>query len=161
VSQPATFADVALPAVLPHDGAPLWDWFQYHGITAQMRATAHRFTVMLPWPLAIPDGSGIPRSTLDQAGLTALVRRIVELQKPAHTVFDIRFFWAAFRIGEVRLGLDTQLASSSRAAELVTPSLLGRGYLGESYLGGPPASGAVTRPAPPQTATTTIPEETA
>jgi hypothetical protein len=45
-------------------------------------------------------------------------------------------FWAAFRIGEARLGDDTLLASGSRVPELVQAAVLGRGYLGQERLGG-------------------------
>lgn len=131
-----SFASLEPPPQLPHDGAALSDWFQYQTIVLPMRRTAHRFTVMLPWPLQVPDGSGDQAGTLNQSQLRDLASRIVELQKPAHTVFDVKFFWAAFRVGEVRLGFDTQLASGSRIPELLEPALLGREYLGTSYLAG-------------------------
>jgi hypothetical protein len=66
-----------------------------------------------------------------------LARRIVELEKPAHTVFDVRFYWALNRIGEARLGLDTLLDAGSRAPQLLPDAVLGRVYLGASFAGGP------------------------
>jgi len=65
-----------------------------------------------------------------------LARRIVDLEKPAHTVFDVRFYWAFFRVGEARLGLDTQMGSGSRARELIPEAILGRAYVGSSFVGG-------------------------
>ena len=62
------------------------------------------------------------------------------LEKPAHTLFDIRFYWAMNRVGEARLGLDSQLGPSSRAPALLPAMVLGRGWLGGGFVGGPPAS---------------------
>ena len=39
-----------------------------------------------------------------------------------------------FRLGEVRLGFDTLIQRGSRAPELMTPMIVGQGYLVESYL---------------------------
>jgi hypothetical protein len=77
----------------------------------------------------------------------ALASRIVALEKPAHTIFDIRFYWAMNRVGEARLGRDSSLGYSSRAPELIAPMLLGRSWLGAGFVGGPPSS-------PPATAQT-------
>jgi phage tail-like protein len=64
------------------------------------RVRAHRFTVMVP--------EEVSSETL------GLVKRIVELEKPAHTAFAVKLYWKAFRVGEVRLGLDTVLGPGSR-----------------------------------------------
>jgi hypothetical protein len=77
----------------------------------------------------------------------ALATRIIALEKPAHTIFDIRFYWAMNRIGEAQIGRDSQLGASSRAPELIPPVLLGRAWLGAGFVGGPPSS-------PPATAQT-------
>jgi hypothetical protein len=68
--------------------------------------------------------------------------RIVELEKPAHTIFDVRFYFAMNRIGEARLGLDTTLGAGSRSTETITPAILGRAHLGEAFIGpdGPSAA---------------------
>jgi hypothetical protein len=92
-----------------------------------MDASAHRFSVLLPADPAADAGRHAER--------LALARRIVELEKPAHTVFDLRFFWAANRIGEARVGLDTQIGAGSRAPELLPGAVLGSGYVGESFVG--------------------------
>lgn len=127
-TSPAEFADVALPGSLPAGGEPLNDWYQFESVVMAMRSTAHRFTVLLPMRQT---------DTFDAAAhrdLSDLARRIVELEKPAHTTFDIKFYWAMFRLGEVRLGDDTLLDLGSRAPGLMRPMLLGEEHLAESYL---------------------------
>lgn len=79
---------------------------------------AHRFDVWVPAALG-PDG-------------LAMVQRIVETAKPAHTWFELRPYDELFVIGRARLGLDTELGD----APLFRPVVLGRepliagGYLG-------------------------------
>jgi hypothetical protein len=120
----ASFDDIQLPTQLPGDGKPLVDWYQFESIVLSMRTTAHRFVVLLP----------VPRS--ETANIEKyqqryeLARRILIQEKPAHTQFDIRFYWNAFRVAEARLGEDTFLDSSSR----VPPMILGQNYIGESTL---------------------------
>lgn len=46
----------------------------------------------------------------------------------------MKFFWAMFRLGEVRLGDDTLLDYGSRAPGLLPPMVLGQEHLAESYL---------------------------
>ncbi|MEM6253938.1 MAG: phage tail protein [Cyanobacteria bacterium P01_D01_bin.156] len=64
------------------------------------KARAHRFTVMVPTTLS--------------ANTQQLVERIVTLEKPAHTAFTLKQYWALFRVGEVRLGLDTVLGQGGQ-----------------------------------------------
>ena len=134
-----------VPSVLPSDGAALVDWFQFQSVVIPMALKAHRFTVLLPWPLHVSDTQGVE---LDNTQLRDLAARIVDLQKPAHTTYTVKFYWAAFRIGDARLGDDTLLASGSRVPELVTQAVLGTNYLGDSYLGGPTATDAIRRTPP-------------
>ncbi len=155
---PADFTGFEPPLTLPGDGPALLDWFQFQSVVLPMRRKAHRFTVLLPWPMHVLDSSG---AELDHVRLQNLATRIVDVQKPAHTLFDVKFFWAAFRIGEARLGDDTLLASGSRVPELVEPAVLGRDYVGTTTLAGPVAGDAIVRnaPAPRSTSATDTAEE--
>jgi phage tail-like protein len=130
-----SFAEVSLPDRLPATQAGQEDWRSFEADILATDAAAHRFTVLLPVATVVTDAVAL-------AGQEALARRIVELEKPAHTVFDIRFYFAMNRIGEARLGLDTTLGQGSRAPELLPPAILGSAYLGESFVGpeGPPDS---------------------
>jgi phage tail-like protein len=138
----ADFAEIPVPDTLPESVAGCHDWLAFEGGTLPMAAAAHRFTVLLPRTRTDHD----PAS--DAADL-ALATRIVALEKPAHTIFDIRFYWAMNRVGEARLGMDSQIGAGSRAPELVPPMLLGRAWLGAGFVGGPqsppPATAATLR----------------
>ena len=135
----AGFESVPLPDALPFDGAPLADWFQFESVVLRMQSAAHRFTVLLPVPLSLAFNPEEHQRRMD------LSRRIVELEKPAHTVFDVKFYWAMFRIGEARLALDTVLAEGSRAPQLLPELVLDQGFVGESYLGAPVPENACDR----------------
>ncbi len=78
--------------------------------------TAHRFSVLI--------AEGLPPEQ------TAMVQRIVDLEKPAHTAYDVGRFWDYFRVGEARLAIDTVLGEESR----FVPIMLGRNVLAEGYL---------------------------
>ncbi len=125
----AGFASVSPPDQLPRDGPPLVDWYQFESVVLAMRRTAHRFTVLLPAPKtdAALDAAEHQRR-LD------LAQRVVDLEKPAHTIFDVKFYWAVFRTGEARLGQDTLIDRGSRAPQLMRPMVLGQGYLAATYL---------------------------
>jgi hypothetical protein len=127
-SRLAAFTRAQLPDRLPPDGAPLHDWYQFEAVVLAMHRTAHRFTVLLPVPRAQASQPTISQQRLE------LARRIADLEKPAHTVFDLKFYWAMFRIGEARLGEDTLLDRGSRAPELMPDMVLGQAYLAESFL---------------------------
>ena len=77
--------------------------------------------------------------------MEGLARRIVELEKPAHTVFDVKFYWEMFRIGEARLQLDTLIDRGSRAPQLLPGLILGRGFVGENHLAAPDSEVATDR----------------
>ncbi len=125
-TQWTSFAEVPLPVHVPPDGAPLVDWYQFEAVVLAMHRTAHRFSVLLPAPTQTADDAEHRRRR-------ELAERLIALEKPAHTVFEVKFFWAAFRIGEVRLGYDTVLDRGSRA--LGFPRMvLGQGFLAESVL---------------------------
>jgi len=134
-----SFEMLPLPDELPRDGAPLNDWYQFETIVLRMQSTAHRFTVLLPVPASLAFDTDEHQRRLD------LCQRIVDLEKPAHTVFDARFYWAMFRVGEARLQLDTLLDQGSRAPQLLPGLVLGRGFVGESYLATPALEAASDR----------------
>jgi hypothetical protein len=79
-------------------------------------ADAHRFSVLTPQGMSAEE--------------EAMVSRIINLEKPAHTQFEVRRFWDAFRIGEIRLGMDTVVGPESRFA----PIIVGQHYLADGYL---------------------------
>lgn len=122
-----------LPDVLPTTPAAQTDWLQFEKHLLSIVRTAHRFSVLLPV-------SALTEDPADMQRRMQLARRIVELEKPAHTLFDVRFYWALNRIGEARLGLDTLLDVGSRAPQLLPNTVLGRAYLGASFIGGATAA---------------------
>ncbi|MFM8360005.1 MAG: hypothetical protein ACKOET_15775, partial [Verrucomicrobiota bacterium] len=67
-----------------------------------------------------------------------LADRIIRLEKPAHTVYDVRYFWAAFRAGDARLGEDTVLGPGSRSPDLWPGFELGTRHLSEAFLAARP-----------------------
>jgi phage tail-like protein len=83
-------------------------------------AAAHRFSVLIPEGLAPEE--------------EAMVGHIINLEKPAHTQFDLRYYWAGFRIGEARLGLDTAVADTPRFFKMILGQhSLAYGYLSPSH----------------------------
>ena len=84
--------------------------------TPDTASGAHVFSVL------VPDGLG--------EQMMAMVGRIVDLEKPAHTTYDLRVYSTNFRIGEVRLGMDTLLGDSAR----YQPIQLGNQALADGYL---------------------------
>jgi phage tail-like protein len=127
----AAFEDVAAPGALPADGAALVDWYHYVSVVAPSRRGAHQFTVLLPVGRA-------RQSEEDAHRRRAVATRVVELQKPAHATFDIRFFWSAFQVGSAVLGQDTQVELGGRDPQFHQSLVLGRDFAGETSLGGPP-----------------------
>ncbi len=121
---PATFADVQLPGEndMPAEGRQLYDWIQFVSLVLPIKRNAHRFTVLVPVDTT--------SNREIQARLLGMVQRITSLEKPAHTDFEVKQYWALFRIGEARLGLDTLLDVGSRYTALV----LGSSYLAEGYV---------------------------
>lgn len=91
------------------------------GCVGTATADAHRFAVLVPETLS--------------ADIRTMVSRIVQLEKPAHTDFEVRRYWDYFRVGEARLGVDTMLGEDSRFA----PVVLGRDTLNGGRLPFPPS----------------------
>ncbi|MFE2879322.1 phage tail protein [Streptomyces roseus] len=133
-----SYNQVLQPAELPASEPALTDWFEFQSVVLPRARTAHRFSVLLPVPAGRGPGDVDPGAdAAARAAQAELVRRVVELEKPAHTVFDVRFYWEAFRLGEARLGLDSLVDLGSRSPNLLTEAVLGRSYLGESLLTDP------------------------
>jgi phage tail-like protein len=130
------FETVAYPTAVPTSVARLTDWVEFETHVLPTLAAAHRFTVLLPVKSTAAASEANRRRDL------ALASRIVDLEKPAHTAFDIKFFWANFRLGEARLGADTVLGLGGRdPALLPRNTVLGESYLSESLVAsGPPPS---------------------
>jgi phage tail-like protein len=122
------FSVIPLPDHLPAAESAVRDWLVFEGQRLPMEAGAHRFSVLLPRARA----DVAPEAETD---LLSRARHVVELEKPAHTHFDIRFYWAMNRIGEARIGLDTSIGQGSRAPELVPGAILGRAYVGAAFVG--------------------------
>jgi hypothetical protein len=123
-----SFASILRPSALPADGPALSDWFQFEGLVMPIANDAHRFRVLIP----IPPGASADLPTQQQR--LDLVTRLIRLEQPAHTTFDVGFYWAMFRVGQVRLGYDTLLDQGSRVPELAPPFVLGHAHLLEGHL---------------------------
>lgn len=107
---------------LPSDGAALNDWFQFATVDVPAARAAHRFSVLIP----VKPSQGLS----EQRRLLERVRAIVERERPSHAIFDVQPYWALFRVGTARTGLDTVLGEGSRFTSLV----LDAGYIGEGLL---------------------------
>ena len=131
-----SFAQVSLPDALPADGAPLVDWWTFQARVLPSVRAAHSFSVLLPVSAGRADRAAIdrPADVRERRAIQDGVERLVALEKPAHTTFDVRWYWLAFRVGEARLGLDTRLDLGSRSPDLRPPAVLGTLQLGEGVL---------------------------
>src|SRR5205807_188296 len=111
-----------LATALPPGGVFLQDWILFVSVVLPTQQNAYRFSVVVPVQL---------QDDLDtQTQRRALAQRIAQQEKPAHTDFDIKLYWAAFCIGQARVGLETVVGPSSRFAALV----LDQTELAASYL---------------------------
>ena len=117
------FAAVELPTdAFPADGTPLDDWFDFVTRWLPLRRDAHSFVVLVPTELE--DAPGERERRLARAA------EIVRREKPVHTDFETRLYWALFRVGSARVGIDTVLGEGSRYTAVV----LGATYLGEGFV---------------------------
>jgi phage tail-like protein len=121
----ATFGAIPLPETLPASGRPLYDWIQFASVYLPTVRISHHFTVMIPTRAYAGEQVTLPN--------LEVVRRIIELEKPGHTRFEVKEYWAMFRVGEARLGLDTYLEYGSRLAAIA----LGSRHVGQGYLAAP------------------------
>jgi hypothetical protein len=124
----ANFEGVSLPNAEPTRKLAAQDWQLFAGVVLAMHRRAHQFTVLLPVPLVHRDN----QAALDER--RARAERMINLEKPAQTDFEVKFYWAAFRLGEARLGTDTIVDRGSRMLNLTQPVILDQTYLAESYL---------------------------
>lgn len=122
------FSTLTLPQTLPSKHQVLSDWFTFQTVLLPMHTTAHHFLALIP----------LPRTTFvdaaEQQRLITLAQRVIDLEKPTHTTYDVRFYYDLFRLGEVRLGFDTAIEEGSRSTRLLAPAVLGQAHLVESYL---------------------------
>ncbi len=118
----SSFASVLLPAVMPTGGAMLLDWIRFVSVALPIQQNAHHFTVLVPVNLT--------DSAATQQAKVAVAQRVTNIEKPAHTSFDVSPYWAMFCVGQARLGQDTLLGQGSRFAALV----LGSGTLAAANL---------------------------
>jgi hypothetical protein len=123
-----SFADVQLPAedAFPAGGSALVDWIEFVSLALPIRRGAHRFTVLVP----TEPGS----SEAEQQARMDLVERVVNAEKPAHTSFEVKPYWAAFQVGAARIGYDTLLDEGSRyVAVLLGQTYLARGFVARAH----------------------------
>ncbi len=118
----APLAAIQFPPLRPDDAQRAEDWIAFVSPALPTERSAHRFTVLVP---AHPG-----ESTETRAQRLARVSSLVERERPAHTDFEAKLFWALFQVGGARLGLDTALGEGSRYIALV----LGRTALAEGFL---------------------------
>lgn len=86
--------------------------------------TAHHFSVFFP----------LPPGTTDTARRTDLAARVIRLEKPAHTTFEVDYYWTWFRLGEARLGEGTVVDLGARSPSLIAPYAIGNTRIGAAYL---------------------------
>lgn len=132
----ASFAEIPLPDYLPSTEVAAQDWLLFEGQLYPRILGAHRFSVLIPLASVNANAAQLEEKI-------ALAQRIIAIEKPAHTVFDVRFYWAMNRVGEARIGQDTQIGAGSRAPELIPPAIVGQAYLGSNFVSG--AQGRVKR----------------
>jgi hypothetical protein len=116
--------DLEWPTTLPPDGAPLQDWVMFVSAVLPAGRSAHRATVLVPIRLDDSDE--------ERAQRLGRVRRVVDVEAPAHTLVEVQPFWAALRVGEARVGLETIVGEGTRYTDMV----LGRGRLAQAVLPG-------------------------
>jgi phage tail-like protein len=120
------FDAVDLPSTVPATRVRLADWLDFVTRATPIRRAAHRFAILMP-----TDPSERPASRLARMDRA---RAVIAREKPAHTEFELRFFWSLLQVGAARLGLDTIVGEGARFAAIVldqTP--LGEGFLAESH----------------------------
>ena len=137
--QRATGADwpqfdlIPAPVAMPGNASLLADWALFETRLEPMAAAAHRFSVLLPSTGPLADAAALAQDI-------ELATRVVGLAKPAQTSFDVRQYWALFRVGQARLQLDSLLGIGSRGPELSPPIVVGSGHVGAGRLAPRPSA---------------------
>jgi hypothetical protein len=124
----SNFETISLPNATPTRNIAARDWQLFTEVVLAMHRRAHQFTVLLP----VPTAAYADLVVLDER--RARAEQVINLQKPAHTTFEVKFYWAAFRLGEARLGTDTIADRGSRMLSLTQPMILDRTYISQGYL---------------------------
>lgn len=132
----ADFDEIPLPVRVPEAEQAVRDWLIFEGHRLPKEGTAHHFTILLP-------RRRVDSPLDEEQAQLARARRVIAIEKPAHTHFDVRFYWAMNRVGEARIGLDSEIGEGSRAPELVPGAVLGSAFVGAAFVGGaaPPSGG--------------------
>lgn len=146
------FAEVPLPTSFPSTDPQFTDWVQFASLVVPIDRNASRFDVLVPVEARTEQAAQLER--------LAFVRRLVEREKPAHTEFEVKPYWALFRVGEARVGLDTLLDQGSRFVPLLLPGALGEVTAGRSHPWGVPDRFVIGRDDPaasPRTFFETVP----
>lgn len=126
------FELLPVPLDLPRNQAALEDWALFEMLLEPMAGNAHVFSVLLPTAGPQADAQSLARQV-------DLAQRVIALEKPAHTHFEVRPYWALFRVGQVRLGLDTLLGQGVREPGITPPLVLGDGQVGAARVALAPA----------------------
>jgi phage tail-like protein len=126
----ASFSDIQaklwnaqLVKALPESGPFLQDWILFVSVVLPTDQNAYRFSVIVPVRLT--------DSLATQTQRQQVAQRVTQQEKPAHTDFDVKLYWAAFTVGQSRVGIETVAGPSSRFAALA----LDQTTAGASYLG--------------------------
>ncbi|HQF54066.1 MAG TPA: phage tail protein [Fibrobacteria bacterium] len=123
----ASFESIPPFARVPDQEEALRDWIVFETFLEPIHSLAHRFRVLIPTAGPLDDPADFERRR-DHA------RRIAALEKPAHTSFDVEPYWALFRLGQARLGLDTVLDAGSRADAFAPWFRLGSSHVGSTRI---------------------------
>ncbi len=118
----ADFDDIELPVNFPTTDPALTDWMQFATVVVPIDRRAAQFEVHVPIDADMEAAAQAERLTF--------VQRLVEKEKPAHTEFEVKPYWALFRVGHARVGLDTIVDRGSRFHPLLLPGALGAVTLG-------------------------------
>ena len=112
--------------MLPASRRHLADWLDFATRLTPINRAAHRFSVLLPTEPGESEASREMRA--------GRARSVIARERPAHTDFELRFFWSLLQVGTARLGSDTVVGEGARFAAIVLDqTALGSGYLTHSH----------------------------